>query len=104
MSSCFITCEGIEGCGKSTQLHRLATFLTSKGYSVLTTREPGATRIGDQIRTLLLDPHHTTMHPLTELFLYAASRIQHVEEIIMPALQKKKVVLCDRFSDSTRAY
>lgn len=100
----FITFEGIEGCGKSTQLGRAAEFLGAHGVAHLVTREPGGTAIGEAIRRILLDPGSAGMAPMTELLLVGAARIQHVEEVILPALGEGKVVLCDRFEDSTRAY
>lgn len=100
----FITFEGVEGSGKSTQIHLLADRLRSAGQEVLVTREPGGCPIADAIRRLLLDPGHSAMSPHTELLLYAAARAQHVEEIVRPALGAGKIVLCDRFSDATFAY
>ncbi|MBI4126688.1 MAG: dTMP kinase [Deltaproteobacteria bacterium] len=100
----FITFEGIEGCGKSTQLKLVADDLKAKGCDVVTTREPGGTVIGDQIRRILLAPEHKNLEPLAELFLYAAARAQHVHELIRPELARGKVVLCDRYVDATRAY
>jgi len=100
----FITLEGGEGCGKTTHVRLLKEYLLSQGYSVLKTHEPGGTEIGGRIREVLLDPSLVGMVPLTELLLYLASRAQHIEETIMPALKQGKIVLCDRFSDSTFAY
>jgi dTMP kinase len=100
----FITFEGIEGCGKTTQLRLLAGRLASDGYRIVTTREPGGCAISDQIRSILLDADNRAMQPLTELLLYAAARAQHVAEVIRPALESGNVVLCDRFSDATIAY
>lgn len=102
--SFFITFEGIEGSGKSTQIRRLRDALKLRRYDVFLTREPGGTPLGDQIRRLLLDSANTEMVPLCELFLYAAARAQHVEEKIVPALKAGQVVLCDRFLDATTAY
>ena len=100
-----ITFEGSEGSGKTTQIGRLATLLTDAGYEVEVTREPGGTEIGENIRHLL--KHHSAgelMFPETELLLFAASRAQLVREVISPAIQKGKVVLCDRYLDSTTVY
>ena len=99
----FITLEGPEGSGKSTQLLLLAEFLEEEGFSVLATREPGGTAIGDQIRTTLHDVNNKEMVPATEYLLYSASRAQLVREVIKPALADNKVVLCDRYADSTIA-
>ncbi len=101
---CFITFEGIEGCGKTTQLRLLAGHLEQRGLTVLVTREPGGCPIADQVRSILLDAANRTMEPMAELFLYAAARAQHVAEIIKPALEARTVVLCDRFTDATIAY
>lgn len=103
MKGKFITLEGIEGSGKSTQIALLANYLQSLGMPLVLTREPGGTPIGDEIRKILLDPANTTLDPRAELLLYAASRAQHLKEIIMPHLEKG-VVLCDRFADATLAY
>ncbi len=100
----FITFEGPEGGGKSTQLAALADFLEAHGVLVVRTREPGGTPIGEQIRRILLDHANWAMHPRTEVLLFQASRAQHVEELICPALTQGKVVLCDRYADSTLAY
>lgn len=102
--SAFITFEGIEGSGKTTQIRLLAERLQSRGFPVLQTREPGGCRIADAIRGVLLDPDHKAMSSRAELLLYAAARAQHVEEIIRPALASGRVVLCDRFCDATIAY
>lgn len=99
----FLSFEGIEGSGKSTQVQLLADHLKTKGYTVLTTEEPGGTGIGHKIRTLLLDTDNH-MDALTELLLYNASRAQHIREVIYPALTENRVVITDRFSDSTLAY
>ena len=99
----FISFEGIEGSGKSTQVKLLAAYLRTKGHSVLETVEPGGTRIGTKIRKLLLEPENH-MDPLTELLLYYASRAQHVREVIYPAILNNTVVITDRFTDSTVAY
>jgi dTMP kinase len=100
----FITLEGPEGSGKTAHLPPLAESLEQQGYLVVVTREPGGTPIGDEIRSTLLRLGNTAMHPTTEILLFQASRAQHVQELILPALQAGKVVLCDRFSDSTLAY
>jgi dTMP kinase len=100
----FITLEGPEGSGKTSQLPLLADFLRRHGYDVLTTREPGGTAIGDQVRRILFDLGNKGMDPRTEILLFQASRAQHVEEVIKPALAAGKVVLCDRYADSTLAY
>jgi dTMP kinase len=102
--SLFITFEGPEGCGKTTQMRLLATYLREQGWDVLTTREPGGTRIGDRVRAVLLDPAHTEMQPPTEFLLFSAARAQHVAEVIRPHLAKGGLVLCDRFADSSLAY
>ncbi len=104
MRGLFVTFEGTEGSGKSTQIRALAEFLREQGYSVVLTREPGGTPIGDQVRRILLDHANDEMHPRTEVLLFLASRAQHVEELIRPALKAGKVVLCDRYADSTLAY
>jgi dTMP kinase len=100
----FITFEGPEGSGKTTQVRLLAAWLTAAGHDVVTTREPGGTRIGDGIRSLLLDPAHVEMRPETEILLFSAARAQIVGQVIRPHLARGGVVLCDRFADSTLAY
>jgi len=104
MSGLFITFEGTEGCGKTTQIRLLEDFLKLRSHDTLLTREPGGTRIGDQIRRILLSVENRTMIPIAELFLYAAARSQHVQEVIKPALKDGRIVLCDRFADATTAY
>ncbi len=99
----FLTFEGIEGSGKSTQLQRLAEFLRERGRTVVTTKEPGGTEIADRIRAILLDSNNT-IDPLAEVLLFAASRRQNTMEIIRPAIGRGEVVLCDRYTDSTLAY
>lgn len=99
-----ITLEGNEGCGKSTQIKLLCDSLKKSGYSVFLTREPGGTRVSDGIRQVLLDNKNKGMSPVCETLLYMASRAQLVEEIVLPALKKGKVVLCDRWLDATLAY
>ena len=100
----FITFEGVEGCGKTTQIRLLADQLASLGYRVLLTREPGGCPIADKVRTILLDAENRDMSSLTELMLYAAARAQHVGQVIAPALASGAIVLCDRFCDATVAY
>lgn len=100
----FITFEGIDGCGKSTQLGLLGEHLRSIGREVVQTIEPGGTEIGKQIRRILLDPESRDLHPRAELLLYFASRAQNIEEVIRPALAEGSIVLCDRFTDSTLVY
>jgi dTMP kinase len=102
--SLFVTFEGPEGCGKSTQMRLLAAHLREQGFDVLTTREPGGTPIGDRVRAVLLDPEHTEMEPPTEFLLFSAARAQHVAQVIRPHLARGGVVLCDRFADSSLAY
>lgn len=104
MKGVFITFEGIEGSGKSTQIIRLAAHLTQRGYPVIITREPGGTPFGEEIRKVLLSVGTHVLSPQTELFLYLASRTQHLREVILPSLRTGKIVLCDRFSDATMAY
>lgn len=99
----FISFEGIEGSGKTTQARLLADYLRGKGHAVVTTEEPGGTRMGLKIRELLLDPQNH-MDPLTELLLYYSSRAQHVREVIYPSLLQDSIVITDRFTDSTVAY
>lgn len=100
----FITLEGPEGSGKSTQITRLAKRLEDLGYPVITTREPGGTSIGDQIRHVLVRMENKELHPRTEILLFLAARAQLVEQLIKPALQDGKIILCDRYGDSTLAY
>lgn len=96
--------EGLDGCGKSTQLAKLAGVLRARGFSVVVTREPGGTVEGEKIRHVLLDTATSDLAPLAELALMFASRAQHITEVIQPALAEGRVVLCDRFTDSTEAY
>lgn len=96
--------EGLDGCGKSTQVDLLADRLLADGYDVVVAQEPGGTRIGGMIRSLLLDSKNKDLHPNAELLLYFASRVQNIAEVISPALDKKRVVICDRFTDATVAY
>ncbi len=100
----FITFEGPEGSGKTTQIQLLAAWLRERGQDVLTTREPGGTHIGDAIRSILLDPAHVEMCCETEFLLFSAARAQHVAELIRPRLAAGGTVLCDRFADSSLAY
>jgi dTMP kinase len=100
----FVSFEGAEGCGKSTQVRLLGDWLRGQGYNVLATREPGGTRIGDQVRDILLEPAHTEMDPRAEILLFSAARAQIVNQVIRPHLAAGGVVLCDRFADSTLAY
>lgn len=104
MKGNFITFEGSEGCGKSTQSRLLFTYLQSKGSDVIYVREPGATRISEELRRILLDTHNKDMSPECEMLLYMAARAQIVQEIIEPALEKGQTVICDRFLDSTIVY
>jgi dTMP kinase len=100
----FITFEGVEGSGKTTQIRRLRTYLNRKGIPCMITREPGGTPIGEKIRKILLNPDHDELVPWGELFLYEAARAQHVKEVITPNLKRGIVILCDRFSDASIAY
>jgi dTMP kinase len=100
----FITFEGSECCGKSTQSKLLYDYLRNKGYAVVFLREPGGTKISEKIRKILLDPQNKSMSAETEMLLYMASRSQTVKEVIEPALSQGKIVLCDRFLDSTVVY
>ncbi len=104
MAGLFITFEGPDGAGKTTQVKVFAQHLQEEGYDVLVTREPGGTTISDKIRGLILDPAYTEMDDSTEALLYAASRAQHVREKVLPALAQGKVVVCDRFVDASIAY
>jgi dTMP kinase len=100
----FITFEGLDGCGKSTQSEKLASALRGQGLSVVLTREPGGTPSGEKIRRLLLDTETSGLTPLAELALMFAARAQHIREVIQPGLAAGRIVLCDRFTDSTEAY
>lgn len=100
----FITLEGPEGSGKTSQIPALAEFIGQQGYDVVVTREPGGTDVSDQIRTVLMNLKNSAIVPRTEILLFQAARAQHVDELIKPALAAGKVVLCDRFGDSTVAY
>ena len=103
MAAAFITFEGIDGCGKSTQMRMLASELRLRGLEVVTTREPGGTPLGTRVRKLLLDTEEQ-VDPLAELLLYAADRAQHVRTLVRPALDSGHVVLSDRYADATAAY
>ena len=100
----FIAIEGGEGAGKSTQVKMLEHHLSSRGFDVLVTREPGGTPIAEKIRKLLLDPEHTEMPDLTEALLFAAARADHAHNVIRPALERGSIVICDRYIDSSVAY
>jgi dTMP kinase len=100
----FITLEGLDGSGKTTQINRLAAWLKKRGHGVLVTREPGGTETGERIRALVLDSRSTGLAPMAEMALMFASRAQTIAEVLLPALAAGKVVLCDRFTDSTEAY
>ena len=100
----FITFEGVDGCGKTTQLGRLRETFTRRGMDVIATREPGGSAIGDSIRSILLDSRTSGLSSFCELALMFADRAQHIEEVIKPALLAGKIVLCDRYTDSTEAY
>jgi dTMP kinase len=100
----FISLEGIEGCGKTTQLEYLSSFLEDKGYPYVVTREPGGTAIGEKIRSILLDPESKDLVPAAELLLYMADRAQHIDLLIRPQLADGKIVLCDRYFDATIVY
>lgn len=100
----FLTFEGIDGSGKTTQMRRLAARLRAAGETVIELAEPGTTEIGKKIRSILLDPSHQMMSPVTEMLLYFAARAQTVDEILRPALEAGSTVLSDRWTDSTRAY
>ncbi len=104
MKGKFITFEGSEGCGKSTQSRLLVDYLKKKGFQVVYLREPGGTKISEKIRKILLDAKNDSLSPAAEMLLYMAARAQVVSAVIKPALQKGKVVVCDRFLDSTLAY
>ena len=100
----FITLEGIEGSGKTTQIPNIVEYLRGKGHDCVVTREPGGTKIGQKIRAILLDPDSVDLDPLSELLLYTADRAQHLHEIVYPSLKKGKTVLCDRYFDATVVY
>ena len=100
----FITLEGIEGSGKTSQMERLERFLEDRGAECVSTRQPGGTRIGENIRSILLDPSNSALVPLSELLLYMADRAQHIFELIKPSLKAGKTVICDRYFDATLVY
>ena len=100
----FITFEGPEGSGKSTQLKLLEEWLSGRGHDVLATREPGGTSISEAVRSILLDPANTAMRPVTEILLFSAARAQIVAQVIRPHMERGGIVLCDRYADSTLAY
>ncbi len=102
--SFFITFEGIEGCGKTTQIGLLTSHLDTLHRPFLLTREPGGTEVGEKIREILLSPGKISIEPMAELFLYAAARVQHFRQVIAPALREGKIVICDRFMDATTVY
>ena len=104
MRGLFITIEGPDGSGKSTQIENIRKFFSDKNIEIVFTREPGGTPIGERIREIILDNRFKEMDPMTEAMLYAASRAQHVAEIIRPALESGKTVICDRFVDSSLTY
>ena len=104
MKGIFITIEGMDGAGKSTQIRYMKQFFEERGFQVLLTREPGGTIIGEKIRELVLDKNHQEMSEITEALLYAASRAQHVKETILPAINMGIIVLCDRYVDSSLVY
>lgn len=103
-NSLFITLEGIEGAGKSSQVNTIADFFTGKGKDVVITREPGGTKTGEQVREILLNKNNIEIYSDTELLLMFAARAQHIKEVIQPALTEKKIVICDRFTDASYAY
>lgn len=104
MKGIFITLEGGDGAGKSTQIDNIKKYFEAKGYSVLLSREPGGTQIGEMLRDIVLDRANSEMDDVTEMLVYAASRAQHVSELVIPALEEGKVVICDRYVDSSIAY
>ena len=104
MQGLFVSMEGPDGAGKSTQIEQLRAYLTARGYDVIITREPGGTVISEAIRQIILNKEYTEMSPNTELLLYAAARAQLVQEVIRPALDAGKAVICDRFLESSVVY
>ena len=104
MRGLFISLEGGDGSGKSTQIRNIEKFFTDKGLTVVHTREPGGTPISEKLRDILLETANTGMDAVTEMLIFAASRAQHVREVVVPALERGEVVICDRFVDSSIAY
>ncbi|MBQ6623112.1 MAG: dTMP kinase [Mogibacterium sp.] len=104
MRGLFITLEGGDGAGKSTQIRNIESFFDKKGLVVVHTREPGGTAISEKLRDILLDAKNLEMNAVTEMLIYAAARAQHVREFVRPALEEGKIVICDRFVDSSIAY
>ena len=104
MKGLFITLEGGDGAGKSTQIRNIEAFFKDRGFTVTHTREPGGPRISEKLRDILLDTQNTEMDPVTEMLIYAASRAQHVRETVIPALERGEIVICDRYVDSSIAY
>lgn len=100
----FITIEGLDGSGKTTQISKIKDYFSRRGYETVLTREPGGTEISEKIRNIILDASNTRMSPITEMMLYASARAQLIFEVIKPALNQGKVVICDRFIDSSYAY
>jgi len=100
----FLTLEGIEGSGKTTQINNIYRFLENKGHNCVITREPGGTKIGRKIRSILLDPENKGLEPMAELLLYFSDRVEHVKKLIKPALAEGKTVICDRYFDATLVY
>lgn len=104
MRGLFITLEGGDGAGKSTQIRNIKSFFEERGFVVIHTREPGGPRISEKLRDILLDKENSEMDPVTEMLIYAAARAQNVREVVIPAIEEGKVVICDRFTDSSIAY
>ena len=100
----FITVEGTDGSGKTTQINLMKSYLEGKGYDVIITREPGGTSIGEKIRSIILDPENKEMNEVTEVLLCASARAQIITELIKPAIDDRKIIICDRFIDSSYAY
>ncbi len=100
----FITLEGIEGSGKTSQITSITSFLTSKGEPAISTREPGGTELANRMRKILVEPHKEPLQPMAELLLYNAARVQHVSQVIRPTLNAQQSVVCDRYIDATVAY